>query len=214
MNNLKMTFYDWIAYLFPGGILCWFIFEISGKLFQNASNLMIIKSSFIQGVMFIVFSYVCGHLLHAIANFTLDLLPSGGYPSNSYFSKKFDKDFDEFLVKKLIFLLGDESPLDQKEYVKKHYWLCFTKVTSHNSDSLANLFLAHNGFYRGLTICMLLIIAPFNILYNIGLCSHIGISVILMAVAILSHIRSCRFKNYLIKTVYTDFIRIAGDKND
>lgn len=214
MNSLKMTFYDWISYLFPGGIFCWFVFESSPLIFQGFSNLLIIKSSFIQGVMFIVISYVCGHFLHAIANFSIDKLPSGGYPSKYYFENQFNKDFDGHLIKKLILLLGDESPSDEIEYIKKRYWLCFTKVTSNQSDSLASLFLAHNGFYRGLTICILLIILLFNLVYRLDLYNHIVISIGLSVFALLSHLRSCRFKNYLTKTVYTDFIRIMGEKND
>ena len=214
MNNLKMTFYDWISYLFPGGILCWFLFEISPRLIQDTSELFITKSSFIQGVIFIIMSYVLGHFLHAISNYTLDLLPSGGYPSKAYFSKQFHEDFSEDLIQKLLRLMGNESPADLIEYIKGHYWFCFTEVTSNNPESLASLFLAHNGFYRGLTVCIILIIVIFNLLFSMCLFDKIAANIILIVFAILSFNRSKRFKNYLIKTVYTDFIRIAGVEND
>ena len=214
MENIKLTIYDWMGYFIPGSLLLWAmseLFKITDITFANLYfNELHIS---IQSVLLIVFAYTLGHLLHGIANFSIDNLPSGSYPPENYFPDIYKKDFDtntqDSINNKIskTFDLNYSEEEDKLRNIKNSYWLCYNYVIGKNSNSLCQLFLSISGFYRGLTIgsfVISLIYFIFYFFYCMLVLLIIAVVSLLIAFIFLHRIK--RFKIYLTKTVYSDFL--------
>ena len=95
MKDLALTLYDTIAYFVPGTIVVWSLVILVGQTASDLQQFSVNLPDFVLGIIALTMIYVVGHILHAIANLTIDLLPSGGYPPRDYFPTQFDKDFPE-----------------------------------------------------------------------------------------------------------------------
>jgi hypothetical protein len=220
MDKVKYTFYDLMGYFIPGSLVLWLFAELLNLMNFDYSFLLIINVHITIKVAFlIIISYSVGHLLHGIANLTIDKLPSGSYPPKSYFPEQFYKDFDKPVAKKLFeqirkkFQIKDKIKNDLVNLVEKSYWLCFSYVSKAGKDTLTQTFLSISGFYRGLatgfylmTICYLLVF-----LYTCTWLLLI-IAVSCLIAGVLFFLRNVRFKNYLTKTVYSEFLTLTENK--
>jgi hypothetical protein len=228
MEKIKYTLYDLLGYFIPGSIVLWFHIELINYLTKsNKLSLMIKDIDLSIRIIFItIISYTIGHLLHSIANLTIDKLPSGKYPPKNYFPDKFKEDIHgiaaEALVKKIKteFNNTDETiKEDEKlQMVKDAYWLCYSHVINTGKETLSQTYLSMSGFYRGFTIGFYLIAVSSLISFFITF-SFIFLWVFSGALIIgqLFFFRNVRFKNYLTKSVYSEFLTInkkslEGDK--
>ncbi len=217
MKDLRLTLYDWLGYLIPGTIfllsVVWAIQQIDEKIVYS---LPIISSNFLVGFIAFCFAYMLGHLMHVIANITIDRLSYGGYPPQEYLDKEFNVDFNKVLLEQLIKKIAKGKPVntetdkDQKEFIKQNYWYCYNAGFRENENSLAQIFLNLNGFYRGVTVSnflsgLLIIIVSIS-RFNYSIVFFIGCFLLLTSVAF--YYRARRFKIYLTRTVYTNFLEM------
>jgi hypothetical protein len=217
MKDLRLTLYDFLGYLIPGTILCLTIYCIFQNFNYNLiTNFPIKSSSVIIGFIAFSISYMLGHLIHAISNFTLDLLPYGNYAPKEYFIYDFDKDFSLSQIESLALTMSKNLNIDlnnisdKKKFIKDNYWYCYTFIINKNENSLTQIFLNLNGFYRGISVgnflsgLICIIISIFNCDYSL-ICL---IGIVLIISSIIFYFRAIRFKRYLTKTVYTDFLSL------
>jgi hypothetical protein len=214
MKDIKFTIYDWLGYLIPGTVLLTSIYFV----FLDKSELVKVIDfpDFILGFLLFCIAYIAGHLVHSIANYTIDLLPYGKYAPIDYFKREFSKDFNDSQINRLIQIFNNKYGLIKDdsgsniEFINKNYWLCYTNVIDKRPDSLIQVFLSLNGLYRGICISCLLssIILLFKCDLTNGFSEMIIWSVILLFISFMFYLRAKRFKIYLTRTVYTDFISL------
>jgi hypothetical protein len=221
MKDLRLTIYDWVGYLFPGIIVLWIFSELFNYLEILLSDLLFYRlSDTIQYTLLFILAYFVGHLLHTLANISIDHLPSGSYPPKNYFSEKFEKDFNKSQQRALVRAISKRFEISLEEYeekpfetIKSYYWPCYNYVVNSNSDSLAQVFISLTGLYRGLTISGFLIGLTFMVL-GVGLCEWnlVIISIISLILGLFFLYRINRFKCYLTKTVYSAFLANVDQK--
>lgn len=216
MKDLKLTLYDWLGYLIPGSILIISIYIVI-KDCEVLDELNITNSGdfkFVEGLVFFFFAYLMGHIIHAIANITIDLLPYGAYPPEVYFKTKLTEDFspthikaiNRILSKKFEFDLSD----DEEKELKINYWLCYSDVVDNIENSLSQTFLNINGFYRG-TVVSTFIASLIFIIYSMteeNNLEFLYLGFILIIFSVFLYQRAKRFKNYLTKAVYFEFLSL------
>jgi len=217
ITGLRFTILDWITYLFPSGIIIWAVrglFHVAGKSFPTLviSDLPL----FGQVILFLVICYSIGHVLQSIANFTIDLLPFGGYPPRNYFPKKFDKhfskEFQRVLLSSILKHFGIQEkerikPFLAKKIIKNAYWHCYTFLLQKQQNSLAQVFLGLAGFLRSMSVCSFLIAIGYFIT---GLVVKnwvpIWVAIAALLIGFLFLARVIAFKEYLTMTVYSEFL--------
>jgi len=223
MQGLTFTLYDMIAYFVPGAIVVWAMAELA-KMPVGAQPRTATLPETVFAVAMLTVIYATGHALHAVANLTIDRLSFGGYPPRDYFPDQFEKDFQEpfrsALYEKIVesFKLqnvqsSDKSaaPSDKRERinntVKNAYWACYISVAQSKSDALAQIFSSINGLYRGLCIGSFVVAVAYLggalLFRNLAL---LGVVVVALGCGWLFLTRVARFKGYLTKTVYSDFL--------
>jgi len=219
MNSIRTTIYDWMAYLIPGAVTIWALWELLHTRISGAEELVINRLPIVaQLILLLIVCYILGHLLHALANFTIDRLPSGGYPPRNYFPEKFRKHFPQTLREALscaIFrsttIQPDKKAIYDESIIKDAYWLCYVYVTESQPQSLVQLFLSISGFYRGMCISCFLVGAIYlisSLIWRQLAVVSIGVVSTLIGLVFLFRIR--RFKEYLTKTVYMSFLTLTG----
>ena len=227
MQSLAFTLYDLIAYLVPGAVAVWALAGLIGRMGWNVqqSSVTLPETAFAAAVAAAI--YATGHALHAIANLTIDLLPFGGYPPGNYFPEQFEKDFREpfrsTLYNRIVnqFLMQslrqpEESPpaAGDRELVnstvKNAYWACYTVVAQSKPNSLVQIFSSMTGLCRGLCVGSFVItlayLAGFFILHTVA---FLTVAIVALGAGCLFLNRAARFKGYLTKTVYSDFLHIS-----
>jgi len=220
MKDIKLTLYDWLGYLIPGTILIVSIYLVikDTKVFND--SYFKIDSGFINGFLFFCLAYLIGHIVHSIANFTIDLLPYGDYAPQKYFNNNLSQDFNssqiqiinDILKKKFGIQIGD----NKEEELKNNYWLCYTYVIENKPDSLSQTYLNLNGFYRGSSVSTLMASLIFFI-KSILACNcalFLFLGSILLIFSVLLYLRARRFKIFLTRTVYLDFLSLNKKDND
>ena len=221
MKDIKLTLYDWLGYLIPRTILIVIIYLVIRDT-SGFGNLNIdFDSGFINGFIFFCLAYLTGHIIHSIANFTIDLLPYGSYAPRKYYESKLSLDFStEQLgtIKKILKRKYDIQTADEitKDELRNNYWLCYTNVVENKPDSLSQTFLYLNGFYRGSTVSMFVAslilfikstITDFDSLFWV-------LGLVFFFSSFLLYLRAKRFKIYLTRTVYSDFILLNNIEDD
>ncbi len=216
MKDLKLTLYDWLGYLTPGSILIISIYLTikDGKILDKFNIVDSTDYKFVEGIVFFFFAYLIGHIIHAIANLTIDKLPYGKYASKEYYENNLTKDISTTQQKAIIDILKEKFMLevtdDQKYELKKNYWLCFYDVVDNVENSLSQTFLNINGFYRG-TLVSTFIASLIFIIYSMteeNNLEFLFLGFILIIFSILLYQRTKRFKNYLTKAVYFEFLSL------
>jgi len=198
MKDLKLTLYDWLGYLIPGTILLTCIYYVlKGTEFLNGFNF---DQNFINGFIFFTMAYFSGHVIHSIANYTIDLFSFGGYPPKEYFIKKFQNDLNTNQIDAISMILVNKfniKPGENKiDDLKNNYWLCYANVVEMKEDSLTQTFLNLTGFYRGSSISailssIILITKSFLVPDNM---SFIALGIVLLISSFLLFLRTKRFK--------------------
>lgn len=221
MKDIKLTLYDWLGYLIPGTILIISIYFTIKDTSEFAKLNFDFGSEFIKGFIFFCLAYLLGHIIHSIANYTIDLLPYGDYAPKKYYDTEFSLDFSNgqiSTIKKILKRDYDIQIADEKIKIelRNNYWLCYTNVVENKPDSLSQTFLYLNGFYRGssvslflvsLTLLLKSIYLRFDTFFLIA-----GLFSLLFS--FLLYLRAKRFKIYLTRTVYSDFISLNKLEND
>jgi len=215
MKEIRTTFYELRSYFVPGSVLLWAIIELLVLTgYQSSTAGINSLSPVVKAILFIIISYVFGHALHAIANFSIDKFPFASYPPKNYFNNQFQKDFSlqtiDSLFNKCVSVLGiqNTSGLNAAETIKSSYWICFQFVMNAQNIETEN-FLGLTGFYRGITSAMMITFVLYLIAYLKTFRNEIGIAAILaffLFMIFLTRVR--RFGNYLAKTVYSNFLHI------
>jgi hypothetical protein len=222
MNSIRTTIYDWMAYLIPGAVTVWALWELLHTKISGAEELVVNRLPVVaQLILLLIVCYILGHLLHALANFTIDRLPSGGYPPRNYFPEKFREHFPRTLREALwcAVLRKAKIPADKKamydeSIIKDAYWLCYVSVTDSHPESLVQLFLSISGFYRGMCISCFLVGVVYllsSLIYVRLIVAVMGVVSSLIGLIFLFRIR--RFKEYLTKTVYMSFLCLGEYAN-
>lgn len=224
MKDLKLTLYDWLGYLIPGSILIISInLVLENKEILAMLNITtIVDFKFVEGLVFFFFAYFIGHIMHVVANHTIDKLPYGDYAPKEYFENKFKDDFSPAHIKAIKDILKEKFQLDagdnEEHELKKNYWFCVSYVLNKNSDSLSKTFLNLNGLYRGLTVSTFIASVIFMIKSIVDQNSlFFYLSFIGLLCSILLYERAKRFKIYLTRAVYFEFLALnikADDKTD
>ena len=150
MSNIKITIYDWMGYFIPGALFIWALSELFSLTGMKINNLVFYNFHIsIQTVLLLILSYTVGHLLHGLANYSIDNLPSGSYPPKNYFPKEFKTDFSDSTILSIIKRISEnfeitfeESEEVNLDNIKKSYWLCYSFVISSGKESLSQLFLS------------------------------------------------------------------------
>lgn len=219
MKEIRTTFYELRSYFVPGSLMFWAFLELLDLTGYKATTHVISSlSSTTKGILFIVFAYVIGHGLHAVANFTIDKLPFASYPPKNYFDGKFQKDFSPETVDSLFNaiskLMGIQNPnsANATGAIRNAYWTCFQYVMNLQNVETEN-FLGLTGFYRGITSAMLttsvFYIGAFLKFHKMELLI-VGLLAFTMCGLFLT--RMNRFGNYLAKTVYSNFLYLYRDQ--
>jgi len=230
MDKLISSLYDLIAYLVPGALVFTAVAYLATSADVNTQQTYSIPELAL-GLILMALMYTIGHLLHAIANYTIDRLPSGGYPPRDYFPEQFNKDFDlQFritLFNRIVALFqlpeqslgsGQGKIVDENKLaltVKNAYWPCYIVVEHSQAQSLAQRFSSISGLYRGLTIGSF-VTALFYLIgaWHLNNLMLVWIALAAVGIAIVFLLRNIRFKYYLTKTVYSSFLHITRDHND
>lgn len=222
MNSIKYSIYDLVGYFIPGSLVLWCWLELANMLNFDYSVFLINDVNIVVKIgLLVIACYAVGHLLHAIANYTIDKFISGSYPPKDYFPNKFKTDFSPIMISLLKecinkqFNMPAHDNYSDENFIKDSYWLCYSYVANAKQESLAQTFLNISGFYRGLATGFY-VIAVSNFFAFIFYCQRIMPVVALFAVVIaqLFFLRNRRFKYYLAKTVYSDFISICNINKD
>ena len=221
MEKLISSLYDLIAYFVPGAV----VFSAVGFLFVE-TNVQILKTEnlpdFALGAIILAIIYTLGHILHAIANNTIDRLPSGGYPPRDYFPRQFERDFGEQFRMALYshinktFQLQKPGRADKArvldsaaviQTVKDAYWPCYIIVEESRADTLVQRFSSITGLYRGLTVGSFIVAIIYLVaawyLKNIA---WVWVTVATTVIGLLFLQRNNRFKHYLTNIVYSSFL--------
>lgn len=220
MKELRATLYDLRGYFIPGAVMLWAIIELFTNLGYTVANSPVIDSlsSTSKGVLFAIIAYASGHMLHAIANITIDRLPFSSYPPKDYFEKKFANDFSPEQAESLYIATKDFLNITTEEETNKHniikgaYWPCFQFLMHLNNVETEN-FLGLTGFYRGMATAMLMIFPSY--LLALFKKPELGLALISLAALIAGLLflaRAKRFNYYLAKTVYSNFLYIYLNK--
>ncbi len=222
MNSIKYSIYDLVGYFIPGTLVLWCWIELANMINFDYSTFLINDVHIVVKIGFLVVtSYTVGHLLHSIANSTIDKLASGAYPPRDYFPNIFKNDFNSVMVPLLKdcinkkFNIPVQENYSDENFIKDSYWLCYSYVTNSKQESLTQTFLNISGFYRGLATGFYIIAVSYTFAF-IYSCQMITLVVALCAVVIaqLFYLRNKRFKYYLAKTVYSDFLSICNINKD
>lgn len=215
MGELRTTLYDIRGYFIPGSITLWAFLEwFALASIQMASPVYSSLPPSIKVALFVIVAYALGHVLHAIANITIDKLPFASYPPKDYFDEKFQKDFPQENSESLknaiaeMLKISPVNPTDSTNFIKSSYWHCFQFVMSNKNVETEN-FLGLTGFYRGMASAMLVI----SLLYTVeainswnGGVASIAFSTLIASCLFLA--RAKRFNYYLVKTVYSNFVSL------
>ena len=222
MNSIKYSIYDLVGYFIPGSLVLWCWIELANMMNFNYSVFLINDVNIVVKIgLLVIACYAVGHLLHAIANFTIDKFVSGSYPPKDYFPNKFKNDFNSIMIPLLKdcinkkFNIPDQDNYSDENFIKDAYWVCYSYVANSKQESLTQTFLNISGFYRGLStgfyvIAISYFVALFFSCQMIMLMVAVGSAVI----AQLFYLRNKRFKYYLAKTVYSDFLSICNINKD
>jgi hypothetical protein len=225
MQGLRATFYDLRGYFVPGAVILLLICELPGasdlvphwQFFGDGTPL-------VRAALFAIIAYVVGHILNAIANFTIDRLPFGSYPPASYFKSPggtgvsaFQADFPDATATALaaaierVFGMEGRPQSERGQVAKAAYWPCFQFVLARQNTETEN-FLGLTGFYRAMTVAMFTIalayggvaIASRSWAYVVATASSVSIGLLFLA-------RFARFGRYLAKTVYSNFLHLSNE---
>lgn len=217
MTGIRLTIFDWITYLFPGVIVIWAaweLFQLTGNQFPGLAIRDLPLAA--QSILLPVICYSVGHVLQSIANFTIDLLPSGDYPPRNYFPKKsdehFGKEFQKTLLSGILNCFGipeeeTEEPASVNDIIKNAYWPCYTFLVQKQHNSLIQVFLSIAGFYRSMSVSGFLIAIGYfiaGLVIKSWVPILVAIAAVLMGLLFLA--RVVIFKEYLTKTVYSEFL--------
>ncbi len=215
MKEIRTTFYELRSYFVPGSVMLWALIELLALTgYRSSTAGMDSLSPVVKAILFIIISYVFGHALHAIANFSIDKFPFASYPPKNYFKSQFQKDFSpqtiDALFNKCVSVLGiqNTTSLNTADTIKSSYWVCFQFVMNAQNIETEN-FLGLTGFYRGIASAMIATFVMYLIAYLKTCRNDIGIAAILALFLFLLFLtRVRRFGNYLAKTVYSNFLHI------
>ena len=220
MKEIRTTFYELRSYFVPGGVLLWTILEMLDLCgYEPTTHVISTLSSSFKAILFIIISYVIGHGLHIVANYTIDKLPFASYPPKDYFDERFAQDFSketiDALFKSIVAMLGIQKAeaANVKEIVRNAYWVCFQYVMNRQNVETEN-FLGLTGFYRGITSAMMLTFVMYSVAFIRFHESQLGIISLFaffMGGLFLTRVR--RFNYYLVKTVYANFLNCYAEKS-
>ena len=224
MKDLNLTFYDWLGYLIPGSIVILSIYPViqAYGLFSKLNISIENINDFVGGLIFFFLAYLMGHIIHSVSNLTLDKRPYGKYAPDEYFEKNLGEDFSEAQIKAIVDIIINKFNVnvgsDMEKELKNNYWLCYYDVVDNIENSLTQTFLNINGFYRGTlisTIMASLTLSMFSITNHIDR-EFIYLAIFLILISPLLYQRSKRFKIYLTRSVYFEFLSLnkKGEKKD
>lgn len=215
MKELKASIYDLKGYFVPGAVFVWTLYELISLLgFKVVAEAQTFSFG-AKAVLAIIISYIVGHCLHAIANYSIDKLKYSCYPPKFYFPTQFANDFDSKSIDALtvgigkVFGINVTGNIQKVQIISDSYWQCFQYVMKNEVTDVEN-FLGFTGFYRGTTMAFLLsgvaYLAALCLSYNLYILS-LGIMYIVIAALMLTRVR--RFNCYLAKSIYSNFMYLA-----
>ena len=221
MRDLAFTLYDLVAYFVPGAIVVWALTELAGRMGLCVQSITTLPETALV-VVALAAIYAMGHALHAIANLTIDFLPFGGYPPRNYFPKQFENDFQEPFrttlyghIVRSFHVQGTRQPGDSiavvsgsvNDTVKNAYWACYTVVAQSKPNSLVQVFSSMSGLCRGLCVgCFVIALAYLVGSFLLNSLTLLIVVAVALGAGCLFLNRAMRFKRYLTRTVYSDFL--------
>jgi hypothetical protein len=226
MKGIKITIYDWLGYLVPGSLVVWAFVELSHLFDVNLSaSVLFTLPATAQVIFLLILCYAVGHMLHALANLTIDKHTAPGFAPSGYFPNQFDKHFPGVLGEKIRRNIARyfEMREDEPDLINNCYWTCYCLVASSNPESLVHTFLGLTGFYRGMSMaCFLVAFVYFSIgvstkvwlhdLDVMGLALMWVIVIIVIVSALLGWLflnRVARFRSYLARAVLAEFLSVC-----
>lgn len=230
MKGIKLTVYDWLGYLVPGSLVVWAFVELYIVCGGNLSTSVVLGLPATAQVIFLlVVCYAVGHMLHALANVTIDARTIPGFAPTGYFPDQFNMHFPGSVGKKVHNEIAKYFDADETEpnLICNCYWACYCLVAIANPDSLVHTFLGLTGFYRGMSMACFLVgtiyliigilskICPSHILrMNLSLGWLMIIIVICASLGFLFLRRVGRFRSYLVRTVLAEFLAVSKKQTD
>lgn len=213
MRGVRLTIYDWLGYLVPGTLAVWALVELAMFVGVDLTSTKIFELPATAQVIFLlIICYAAGHLLHALANVTLDRIPSAAGSTATHFVRDLQKVFQGAVGEKLrkaaiqYFDAHEKDP----DLVQNYYWACYCTVAEASQESLVHTFLALTGFYRGMCMACFLVALAF---VASGLVTEVWrlviIGLVVAALGWMFQRRVARFRSYLVRTVAAEFLEIC-----
>lgn len=219
MKSVRLTIYDAVGYFVPGAVLLWSLRHGLVSLGSSCGDHLLGDLPAAAQVAFLAtLSYVGGHILHGLANFTIDRMPFGGNPPRNYFREHFHCDFSNAAISSLAaaisrrfgLALPAEPDGRDSSFFESTYWLCYTFGVQEREDGLTSVFQALHGLYRALTLCCL--ISAILFAASAVRCWRplsFSVSVTALLLTLLFAMRAARFGRHVARTALADFLCLA-----
>ncbi len=149
-SNLQATLYDFFGYLLPGAVFLVGLAILFWAIYIPQTPLTVVELSFQMQVVFLVLIYILGHLIQALGNLLVRLLPS---PEDIVLSERQLGGFPCTLVRSAKEKTSEMLGVDLKDISSE--WLvriCDEVLLQQGVCTDREIYQYREGFYRGLTV--------------------------------------------------------------
>ena len=191
---------DFFYYILPGGAALSAFLVLSPGLLDYE-----LFPQWLEAILFVLASYLVGHLLQTAGKPLERVIYPTGYPSAAMLSES-NTAFSQELKSRIIEAVRKEFGFVPKKE-QETFSLCYSYIIAHAPRNKALPFLALFGFYRGVTTSLLIIAALLWVKAMI---------LPTVLVGLLSILAALRFRYYGVqfaRNVYLDFIVVIDKKN-